>query len=153
VGEVTALPARGAAEVAVGGKRLRVAPRELVALRGGERSSTAGPTLGTSSRPRLAKTEGGRPGGGVGLSVRTQAPAEVNLVGLTVDEALPRVDKLLDEATVAGRGQVRIIHGFGQGKLRKAVAELLSGHPQVASFRPGAAHEGGGGATVVELKE
>ena len=87
------------------------------------------------------------------MNVRAQAPAEVNLVGLTVDEALPRVDKLLDEATVAGRSQVRIVHGFGQGKLRKAVAELLSGHPQVASFRPGAANEGGGGATVVELKE
>jgi DNA mismatch repair protein MutS2 len=87
------------------------------------------------------------------VTARTQAPAEVNLIGLTVDEALPRVDKLLDEATVSNHSQVRIVHGFGQGKLRKAVAGLLEGHPQVASFRVGAANEGGGGATIVELKD
>jgi DNA mismatch repair protein MutS2 len=63
------------------------------------------------------------------------------------------VDKLLDEALVSGRQQVRVIHGFGQGKLKKAVAGFLEGHPQVASFRLGAGTEGGGGATIVELKE
>jgi DNA mismatch repair protein MutS2 len=142
IGEVTALPDGGAAEVAVGGKRLRVAPRELVALSGpasprGVRSALA---------PRLR-------GGGISVSARTDAPAEINLVGLTVDEALPRVDKLLDEAALSNRSQVRIIHGFGEGKLKKAVAGLLEGHPHVASFRPGAGKEGGGGATIVELKD
>ena len=72
---------------------------------------------------------------------------------MTVDEALPRVDKLLDEATMADRQSVRVIHGFGQGRLRKAVAELLEGHPHVAAWRAGNAGEGGGGVTVVELKE
>jgi DNA mismatch repair protein MutS2 len=130
-GEVIAL--RGSeAEVAVNGKRLRVPRRELVALQGGRKEARA-------AVPDRAAS--------------TTTPAEINLVGLTVDEALPRVDKLLDEATMADRQSVRVIHGFGQGRLRKAVAELLQGHPHVAAWRAGNAGEGGGGVTVVELKE
>jgi DNA mismatch repair protein MutS2 len=106
--------------------------------------------LASASSPRL---RGGSGGGGIRIDARAAAPAEINLVGLTVDEALPRVDKLLDEATVTGRSQVRVIHGFGQGKLKKAVAGLLEGHPQVASFHLAGASEGGGGATIVELKD
>jgi DNA mismatch repair protein MutS2 len=86
-------------------------------------------------------------------SGRGGAPVEVNVVGMTVDEALPHVDKALDQAVMAERREVRVIHGFGQGRLRRAVAELLDGHPHVASFRAGGPREGGGGATVVELKE
>jgi hypothetical protein len=153
IGEVTALPPAGPAEVAVAGKRLRVPSRELVPLSGGPAKAPdrrgakgEGHGLAPASAPRLR-------GGGVSVNVRAEAPAELNLVGLTVDEALPRVDKLLDEATVSNRTAVRIIHGFGQGTLRKAVAGLLQGHPQVASFRLGAASEGGAGATIVELKD
>jgi len=79
--------------------------------------------------------------------------SEINLVGLTVDEALPRVDKLLDDAFLAERKEVRVVHGFGAGRLRQAVAGLLEGHPHVAGFRLGGAGEGGGGVTVVNLKE
>jgi DNA mismatch repair protein MutS2 len=98
-------------------------------------------------------------GGGRALAysrVRSDAapsPAEINVVGLTVDEALPRVDKMLDDAVLAERHEVRVIHGYGQGRLRAAVADLLSGHPHVAAFRAGGEREGGGGVTVVELKE
>jgi DNA mismatch repair protein MutS2 len=70
-----------------------------------------------------------------------------------VDEALPKVDKFLDDAALADRREVRVIHGFGHGKLRKAVAGLLEGHPHVATFRLGESREGGAGATIVELKE
>jgi DNA mismatch repair protein MutS2 len=80
-------------------------------------------------------------------------PGEINLVGLTVDEALPQVDKLLDDAALSERREVRLIHGFGEGRLRRAVAGLLEGHPHVAAFRSGRDGEGGGGVTVVELKE
>ena len=146
IGQVTALPEGGAAEVAVGGKRLRVPPHELVALSGGATVPSRRPGLAPATAPRLR-------GGGVSVSARSLAPAEINLVGLTVDEALPRVDKLLDEATVTGLTQVRVIHGFGKGKLKSAVAGLLEGHPQVASFRVAGSSEGGGGATIVELKD
>jgi DNA mismatch repair protein MutS2 len=70
---------------------------------------------------------------------------------MTVDEALPEVDKLLDEAAMSDRKELRVIHGFGSGRLRKAIAEMLEGHPHVAAVRVGA--EGRGGVTVVELKE
>jgi DNA mismatch repair protein MutS2 len=77
----------------------------------------------------------------------------VNLIGLTVDEALPKVDKLLDDAALSDRKEIRVIHGFGAGRLRRAVADLLGSHPHVAGFRTGGPGEGGGGVTVVELKD
>jgi DNA mismatch repair protein MutS2 len=80
-------------------------------------------------------------------------PAEINLIGMTVDEALPRVDKLLDDAALSERREIRVVHGFGSGRLKKAVAGLLDGHPHVASWRLGQITEGGGGATIVELKD
>ena len=123
-------------ELAVGGKRLQVPRAELVGVAGPSPSRGA---VAVSTRP--PSRDGG---GGAGAS-------EVNLVGLTVDEALPRVDKALDDALLADRHEVRVIHGFGEGKLRKAVSVFLEGHPHVAVVRLGA--EGRGGVTVVELKE
>ena len=134
VGEVLALHG-DEAEVAVGGKRVLVPRAQLLALGGGSGSGAGGGTT-VSMAPR---------GGG------DSVPAEINLVGLTVDEALPQVDKLLDEAALSERREIRVIHGFGQGKLRRAVADLLAGHPHVAAYHVGA--EGRGGVTVVELKE
>jgi DNA mismatch repair protein MutS2 len=135
VGEVTAVQGDDL-ELAVGGKRLRVPRGEVVPLAAGRpRSSTTGVSLSRPPRPS------------------SSVPAEVNLVGLTVDEALPRVDKLLDDAALSERREIRVIHGFGAGRLRKAVAGLLEGHPHVASFHPGGAREGGGGVTIVELKD
>ena len=142
VGELIALHEHAEAEVAISGKRLRVPLHELVAV-------ARGPETRNQVGARPAK-QASRPSGDAGTA---NGGAEINLVGMTVDEALPRVDKLLDEATMADRQSVRVIHGFGQGRLRKAVAELLEGHPHVAAWRAGNAGEGGGGVTVVELKE
>ncbi len=129
------------AEVAVSGKRLRLPQAELVALAGrtARADSPARPAApwGGSAPPRPLK----------------HVPAELNLIGLTVDEARDRVDKLLDDAALSDRREIRLIHGFGAGKLRKAVAQMLEGHPLVSSWRLGGPSEGGGGATVVELKE
>jgi DNA mismatch repair protein MutS2 len=83
---------------------------------------------------------------------RSSNTAEINIVGRHVDEAMDLVDKFLDASVMAGRDQIRIIHGFGSGALRRAVAELLREHPHVASHRPGDAREGGAGATLVELR-
>ena len=76
---------------------------------------------------------------------------ELNLRGLRVEEAIPRLDKYLNDAYLAGLPSVRIIHGRGTGTLRRAVREQLEGHPLVASHRPGDQHEGGDGVTVAEL--
>src|SRR5213593_1757784 len=78
--------------------------------------------------------------------------AEILLLGHTGDEARDRVEKYLDDAFLAGLASVRLIHGKGSGALRKAVRDLLAGHPLVESFRDGEPSEGGTGATVAALK-
>src|SRR3972149_1697757 len=76
------------------------------------------------------------------------AESQINLIGLRVDEALPRLEKFLNHATMAGLSEVTIIHGVGMGILAKAVQEHLSEHPLVKSYRAGEQSEGGGGGTV-----
>jgi DNA mismatch repair protein MutS2 len=78
--------------------------------------------------------------------------AELKLIGKKTDEAVELVDKFLDEAFLNGVGEVRIIHGHGTGALRRAITELLEGHPHVAQFAPAEQNKGGAGATIVELK-
>ena len=79
--------------------------------------------------------------------------SELKVIGLTADEALDRVDKFLDQAYLAGVENVRIIHGHGKGILRKAIAKFLAEHPQVERFSLATPDQGGGGATLVELKK
>jgi len=76
---------------------------------------------------------------------------ELNVIGLRVDEALPRVDKFLDDALLREYEQVQIIHGVGSGKLREAIQGHLKGHRWVKDFREGKLNEGGSAITVVEL--
>ena len=91
-------------------------------------------------------------GGKVRLVSRPRdVETEVNLRGLTVDEALYRLEKYLDEACLAGLPRVHIIHGKGTGAVRQAVHRYLTEHPRVKNFRPGEHGEGGLGVTVVEL--
>ncbi|MGI8785060.1 MAG: endonuclease MutS2 [Acidobacteriota bacterium] len=80
-----------------------------------------------------------------------ETSAELNVVGCTVEEALERADKFLDQAVLSRHDSVRIIHGFGTGKLRRALADFLKGHPHVGSHRIADADHGGGGVTIVEL--
>jgi DNA mismatch repair protein MutS2 len=77
---------------------------------------------------------------------------ELHLIGRTTDEARDLVERFLDDAFLAGLGRVRLVHGKGTGALRKAVRDLLAGHPLVDSFRDGEPSEGGSGATVAALK-
>ena len=76
---------------------------------------------------------------------------ELRLRHLTVDEALWRLDQYLNDAFMAGLPSVRIVHGKGTGKLRRAVHESLVGHPLVKSYRLGDYGEGDYGVTLVEL--
>jgi len=74
------------------------------------------------------------------------------LIGRTVDEGLDELDRFLDEAALAGLGEVRIVHGHGTGRLRKAVRQFLTRHVHVRGHRPGKPREGGDGATVATLR-
>ena len=89
----------------------------------------------------------------VHLQPREGLLSELNVVGNTVDEALTRLEKFLDGLTSTDIRDVRIVHGFGTGKLRSAVAEYLKGHPLVERFEAAPQNQGGGGATVVTLKD
>ncbi|MFB3815338.1 MAG: endonuclease MutS2 [Terriglobales bacterium] len=82
----------------------------------------------------------------------TSAPAEINVIGRTVDDATREVEKFLDRAFLAGLSRVRIVHGSGMGILRKALRQYLQNHPQVATVTEPPQNEGGAGATVVELR-
>src|SRR3984893_8231232 len=79
-------------------------------------------------------------------------PTEINVIGRTVDEATSEVEKFVDRAFLAGMPRVRIVHGTGMGILRKALRQYLQKHPHVESVTEPPTNEGGGGATVVELR-
>jgi DNA mismatch repair protein MutS2 len=77
---------------------------------------------------------------------------ELNVIGLRVDEALPKVDKFLDDALIREYDRVHIIHGVGSGKLRAAIQSHLKGHRWVKGFRVAGLNEGGSAITIVELR-
>jgi DNA mismatch repair protein MutS2 len=134
-GEVAELSDESA-EVLVGSFRVRVAASDL------ERRGRMAPAK--TQEPRLT----------VSHSSPAPPPAlELDLRGQRVEQALPRVDKYLDDAFLAGMPFVRIIHGKGTGALRQAVQAQLRDHPLVRSFRSGEQGEGGTGVTVTYLIE
>ena len=79
--------------------------------------------------------------------------SELLLVGNTVDQALDRLEKFLDESLLSEQRTLRLIHGFGTGRLKDAVVDYLHKHPLVTSVRPASPQEGGGGVTIAELKD
>ncbi|MFC1928008.1 Smr/MutS family protein [Chloroflexota bacterium] len=85
------------------------------------------------------------------LSDKRPVIDEVHLRHLTVDEALPKLDKYLHDAFMAGLYRVRVVHGKGTGTLRQMVCGQLAKHPLVKSYRPGGYGEGGAGVTIVDL--
>jgi DNA mismatch repair protein MutS2 len=82
----------------------------------------------------------------------SSVPNEINVIGRTVDEATDEVEKFVDRAFLAGLSRIRVVHGSGMGILRKALRQFLQKHPHVASVTEPPQNEGGGGATVVELR-
>jgi len=96
------------------------------------------------------------PAGRLGMKVENasaEAPDEIDVIGKTAEEALDRVDEFLDRAYTAGRTRLRVIHGFGKGILRKNLHEMFAAHPHVEKFYMATSGEGGGGATIVELRK
>jgi len=93
------------------------------------------------------------PGGEWQVDTAESGERELKLIGLRVAEALDLLDPFLSQASLSGCSEVRIIHGLGSGKLRQAVREHLARHLLVESFRPGEAHEGRDGATVVTMRD
>ncbi|MBN2369109.1 MAG: Smr/MutS family protein [Vicinamibacteria bacterium] len=131
VGSLLGWPSADEAELEIEGKRLRVPREELTRIE--------------SSPFQRPRTREGEP------PVRRHSPGEANLAGLTVEEALVRLDKLLDDAILADMVELRVVHGTG--RLRRAVCALLSDHPHVARIRAALPSEGGAGASIVVLRD
>lgn len=143
---------------------------EIVAVRNDRIEVRMGSTTFTVARSDLAPSGGDAPPEALPSKRRTllaslaagarrsrasdpadEVPIELHLLGQTVEDALPLLDRFLDASLRAGRTEVRVVHGHGTGRLRVAVRAHLKSHPQVGAFRPGGASEGGDGATVVTL--
>jgi DNA mismatch repair protein MutS2 len=122
------------AEIDVHGKRLRAARRDLTAV------GAPAP----SRRPVKVN---------ISLQPREGSLSEINVIGCRVDEAIARVEKFLDASTASDVQVVRIVHGHGTGQLKRGLAAYLKEHPLVARFDSAPANEGGGGVTVVELRD
>lgn len=104
----------------------------------------------------IEKTEGASGQGGEGargkiIQSSESFSREINIIGLIIDEAMPKVDKFIDNALLNGLDTVIIIHGSGTGRLRNAVQEYLKGHTAVKGFHFADQKHGGTGTTVVEL--
>jgi DNA mismatch repair protein MutS2 len=127
-------------EVEVGAMKMKIARDDIAELL----SSPAAESPVKAARAR-----------GISVSLESEnqsAPSEINVIGRTVDEATSEVEKFVDRAFLAGLPRVRVVHGSGMGILRKALRQYLQKHPHVESIAEPPHHEGGGGATVVELR-
>ncbi|HET8759699.1 MAG TPA: Smr/MutS family protein [Nitrospiria bacterium] len=128
---VDATSGRKRVRVLVGDREVSVSPGDLRPAKPAEPSGISG-TVGRPVAPE-------------------PAPDTVNVIGQRVDAALERVDRALDKAAAAGATRLRVLHGHGNGRLKRAIREHLAGSPYVASHRPGDDTEGGDAATVITL--
>jgi DNA mismatch repair protein MutS2 len=127
------------AEIEAGPLRMKVAVEEITGIE----SEAAGGDARTRGRT-MEVTVKAVPGEGAESD-------EINVIGMTVEEASERVDKFLDEAALAHRAQVRIITGHGTGALRKGLGEFLKAHPLVQRIGFENEDRGGKAITIVEL--
>jgi DNA mismatch repair protein MutS2 len=128
-------------EVSVGAMKMKIARDDIAAVISGARPADS-PVKAARAR-------------GISVSLENEgqnAPSEINVIGFNVDDATREVQKFVDRAFLAGLPRVRVVHGSGMGILRKALRQALQQHPHVESVAEPPQNEGGGGATVVELR-
>jgi DNA mismatch repair protein MutS2 len=130
----------GRREVQVGAVKLRLTPQDMQAA------------AGTSDKARVFR---GSAKGGVSTAEESSAwqSPTLNIIGLRVEEALPLVDRLLDQAVLHNCRQVEIIHGIGTGRLQQAVRQHVQQHSMVKEIQSAEKTPGGRGVTIVELKD
>jgi DNA mismatch repair protein MutS2 len=125
---------KGRVEVAMGNVTVRADSEDLVIVGKEKRKNSS------SKKKQL------------GVHIPLATPQwQVNIIGQRVDDALPVVEKAIDEALMAGLASMSIIHGKGTGRLRRAVWDLLASHAFVKNFQSGDIHGGGEGVTIVNL--
>jgi DNA mismatch repair protein MutS2 len=130
----------GTAEIEAGPLRMKVAVEEITGVEG---EATGKAMIAPSKRENITVSARSSEGGATG---------EINVIGLTVEQASEKVDKFLDEAALANVMRVRIVHGHGTGALRKGLGEFLRAHPLVEQAAFESEEQGGKAITVVDLK-
>ena len=105
------------------------------------------------SGPGLESRKKGSGSSNIKMSKSFGISPEINVLGMTVDEAVAQLDKYLDDAYIAHIPQVRVVHGKGTGALRKAVHNYLRRLKTVDNYRLGEFGEGDAGVTIVEFKK
>ena len=145
-------------QVQVGIMKMKVNIKNLYEAKSGNLSSSARPSnsanLSNSANSARGKVSIGSTGkvlGGASFKAQTVKP-EINVLGLTVDEAVPIIDKYIDDCFMAKLSPIRIVHGKGTGALRKGIQRYLKTNTFVDSFSPGTFGEGEMGVTIVNLK-
>jgi DNA mismatch repair protein MutS2 len=131
-GVLLAEPKGGKAQVQVGPLKMTVPVGQLV----------SGPSLETKVKPRV----------NLGLAKAQTATTEIHLRAMRAEDAVDQLERFLDEAILGGLPNVRIVHGKGEGILRKITRDLLQRNPHVKSYRDGEPAEGGAGVTIATFK-
>ena len=151
-GTVSSLPnAKGDLFVQMGILRSQVNIRDLELLKEDDISATL--SDGSGGRNIWTPAKGKGTGSGkIKMSKSFSVPTEVNLIGMTVDEAMPVMEKYLDDAYLAHMPSVRVVHGRGTGALKNAVHQRLRKLKYVKDFRLGEFGEGDSGVTIVTFK-
>jgi DNA mismatch repair protein MutS2 len=126
-------------EVTIGAMKMRVARADIAEV------------VAAAETPAKAARRGGVNIASGGDS--DYVSSEINVIGKTVDEAEPEVERFVERAFLAGLPRIRIVHGVGMGILRRTLRELLRNHPHVTSVTEPPYNEGGQGATIVELRQ
>ena len=135
------------AEIEAGPLRMKVALDEITGIEpaGAQSASRTGAGAAQVSRA-------------TGVTVHSQsreplATDEINVIGMTVEEATDRLDKFLDDAALEHKPRIRIIHGHGTGALRKGIGQFLDAHPLVEKHAFASEEHGGKAITVVDLQK
>ncbi|MGO4970666.1 endonuclease MutS2 [[Clostridium] aminophilum] len=154
-GTVDTLPdAKGNLFVQMGILRSSVNVRDLEPVSSGSGISAPGYIPSNLSRKQQKRQGIGTGGkGSIGMAKSLSVSSEVKLIGMTTDEAVPAMEKYLDDAYIAHLKTVRVIHGRGTGALRQAIHARLRRISYVKEFRDGNYNEGGNGATIVTFKD
>ena len=149
-GTVSTLPnARGDLYVQMGILRSLVNVKDLELL---SEQDITGPSIPSSGGGKFSGKGRGSGSSNIKVSKSASISPEVNLIGMTVDEAMPVMEKYLDDAYLAHLTTVRVVHGRGTGALKNAVHTRLKKLKYVKEFRLGVFGEGDSGVTIVTFK-
>src|SRR6266568_4797142 len=129
------------AEIEAGPLRMKVALDEITGIEGAAAAAKSSSPAAKLQSVTVTSQRG-----------EAAASDEINVIGMTVEEATDRLDKFLDDAALAHKARIRIIHGHGTGALRRGIGEFLASHPLVEKHSFETEERGGKAITIVELR-